>query len=92
MRDRAELVASCDVAGEHRDGSRVQRDQAHLGVLAGDAQHADVQVHVCPLEGQSLSDAKAGHREQADEGLLGGGCQWLGERLGRMHQRRDLLR
>jgi len=76
------------VGGERLDGGGMQWDFAGLAELAAaDHEDAVVQVDVVAVQSQRFADAKAGHRQQSQQGFEGGRPKRRPQRAGCGHQR-----
>ena len=90
---RAEPVAGAGVVAQRVDAGRVQRQQPGalvLGDLLADADHAGREVDVVTADRDDLSDAHAGHGQQPEQRLRGGGLQRRLRALRRLQQAPDV--
>jgi len=86
-----EPVPPLQVAAQRIGCGGVQRQQpglAELGLAHG--QHAADEVEVTAVEADRLTDPHPGHREQADQRLVGGHAQRKPQAGGGRDQRRDV--
>ena len=88
---RAQLPAALPVLPQHQDGGGVQRRPPGPVVLAADGHEPRVQVDIACVQGDRLTRPHAGGEQQADQCLMRGGLQRIGQRARRVDERSDLL-
>ena len=87
---RAELVTETGIGVQRRDGGRVRATSRERPSCRGARQPLLGQLDVGTVKRDRLADPHAGHRQQPDQRLIGGGLQWRADPARRAHQRLDL--